>query len=87
MLDTDLHDKLIAFLEAKPAGEAYIYEYSHSCAAAQFNASIGREYPMDLSLVHRESKDTFDGMLEGCAVEKPRTFGDLLDRVRKLENA
>lgn len=73
MLDT----KLLTFLEGKPPGETYNYDNSSSCAAAQFNRSVGREY------CAVRTEQNFDGRLEKIAHAQPWTFGALLERARK----
>jgi hypothetical protein len=79
MLDT----QLLKFLDGKLASEEYIYQDSGCCAAAQFNRSIGREYPVTAALMDREFKSTFDGRLENVAYGHPRTFGAMRFRARK----
>ncbi len=87
MKNKDLETKLLKFLDMKPADETYDYCLSGHCAAAQFNKAIDRTYPIVRALADREYGNYFDGQLEKAASEYPRTFGDLLKRVRKLEDA
>jgi hypothetical protein len=78
-----LNTQLLAFLEGKLSSEEYVYQDSRCCAAAQFNQSIGREYPVNEALMDREMKSTFDGRLENVAYGHPRTFGAMRFRARK----
>ncbi len=81
MYDQKLGNQLMAFLDGKDPEETYIYALSCICAAAQFNKSVGREYPLVSSLADRIEQTTVDGLLEGLAQESPQTFGALRDRV------
>jgi len=93
MHDQDLHAKLIGFLEGKDPQETYMYSLSGCCAAAQFNQSVGLEYPLCEALRDKpgvwdnRKPETFDGKLEYAASKTPGNFGALLERVRDLEDA
>lgn len=74
---------LIAWLESKPAGDSYTYSAACSCLAAQYNASIGREYLYNPTwFVFGWSK--FDSKLERIAAKAPHTFGAALERARMM---
>ncbi len=84
MLDT----QLIAFLEANP-NTKYEYSSTDNCAAAQFNKSIGREYPLAHALSESQSDNirSFDGRLEKAARQQPWNFGSASERFKALEPA
>lgn len=76
---------LIAWLEKQPATKAYCYQNSGTCLAAQYNASIGREYRVvafrGVCLFPRRT--SFDQQLENIAVAG-HTFGEALARARRM---
>ena len=78
-----LNTQLLTFLEGKRASEKYDYQDKKCCAAAQFNKSIGREYPVSRAALDCDTRKTFDGRLESIAAPFPHTFGAMLFRARK----
>ena len=81
-------DAVIAWLEKQPADGKYVYSDCRDCLAAQYNASIGREYHYWPNW-HIEGRQpympTFDRQLETIAYGTPKTFGAALDRAKKLK--
>lgn len=80
-------DALIAWLETKPAAKTYCYDDHGHCLAAQYNASIGREYSV-IPVGHRATvHDEFDYQLEFIAVwPNEHTFGNALKVARGVRD-
>jgi len=75
---------LIAWLEQQPANLRYCYTSVGHCLAAQYNASIGREYHTPMVFDQPEISDSFDLILEWIAIHaSPMTFGGALKLARE----
>lgn len=72
-------DAVISWLEQQPSDKIYCYMDLGKCLAAQYNASIGREYIVASAGCGRT---LFDEELERIAVSEPQTFGAALARAR-----
>lgn len=83
-------EALIAWLETKPADEVYCYMDLGRCLAAQYNASIGRQYYLNgfADSLNKAKSITsaspFDWQLEDIARRQPYTFGAALSRARAM---
>ncbi len=78
---------LIAWLETKDPDEEYAYCNQFSCLAAQYNASIGRDYNDGAVFSNAPSENpstyfSFDRRLERLASKTPHNFGAALERAR-----
>ncbi len=78
---------VIAWLETKDPGEEYNYMDYDCCLAAQYNASIGREYAHSKTFRRATSDNpltylSFDRRLERISIGSPSTFGAALKRAR-----
>lgn len=73
----------IAWLETKPANEAYQYRNPFQCALAQYLQSTGVPEPdsaVDLGVVQEPGSPQF--LFERILNQRPTTFGAALQRAR-----
>jgi hypothetical protein len=77
-------DDLIAWLEQHDSNEFYKYNDVDSCLAAQYNASLGRDYEVPFPL--RPAFGSFNLKLERIAFYGKHTFGAALERAKKVND-
>lgn len=83
-------EALIAWLETKLADGTYCYMDTGRCLAAQYNASIGRQYNLGnfiaglIATMSTTSASPFDWQLECIARRGPYTFGAALSRAHAM---